>query len=238
MSAQSPYAASRSCSDGIARSSGCAWMPPAWKATTARTASDPTASQWPARGPTMPADPVPRPTESTLRAGNRIARPAGRSPSAAANSPNRRLFPLPGSPRTTATTGRPRRNASRHRSRSAATSRWRPAKVTATPPGYDKHPYGWVCRFCADELDRYYLLLMGLRGGTIAKLFAEDARSDAVPMRENEARARAGAADAALVYARSRRGRVPLVGGPDGCWNTRSPGLDLEGELQTRDHST
>jgi hypothetical protein len=47
-----------------------------------------------------------------------------------------------------------------------------------------------VCRFCADELDRYYLLLMGLRGGTIAKLFAEDVDAGQVPMRETLLRLR------------------------------------------------
>jgi len=54
----------------------------------------------------------------------------------------------------------------------------------------DKHPYGWVCRFCADELDRYYLLMMGLRGGTSEKLFAEDMAAGQVPMRETILRSR------------------------------------------------
>ncbi len=45
----------------------------------------------------------------------------------------------------------------------------------------EKHPYGWVCHFCADELDRYYLLMIGLRGGTVESAFAQDVAADAVP---------------------------------------------------------
>lgn len=45
----------------------------------------------------------------------------------------------------------------------------------------DKHPYGWVCGVCADELDRYYVLLLGLRGGTVAARFAEDLAAGRVP---------------------------------------------------------
>lgn len=48
----------------------------------------------------------------------------------------------------------------------------------------DKHPYGWVCGHCADDLDRYYVLIMGLRGGTVAKLFAEDVAAGRIPMQE------------------------------------------------------
>jgi hypothetical protein len=44
-----------------------------------------------------------------------------------------------------------------------------------------KHPYGWVCGVCADELDRYYILLLGLRGGTVAERFGEDLAAGRVP---------------------------------------------------------
>src|SRR5215510_7334059 len=44
-----------------------------------------------------------------------------------------------------------------------------------------KYPYGWVCGRCAKELDTYYLVLMGLRGGDAASLYAEDVRLGAVP---------------------------------------------------------
>lgn len=45
----------------------------------------------------------------------------------------------------------------------------------------DRHPYGWVCGVCADELDRYYILLLGLRGGTVEQRFAEDLVAGCVP---------------------------------------------------------
>jgi hypothetical protein len=48
----------------------------------------------------------------------------------------------------------------------------------------DKHPYGWVCRNCADELDRYYVLLMGLRGGSVETLFTRDLANGQVPMHQ------------------------------------------------------
>jgi hypothetical protein len=44
-----------------------------------------------------------------------------------------------------------------------------------------KHPYGWVCGVCADELDRYYVILLGLRGGTVGERFAEDLAAGRVP---------------------------------------------------------
>jgi hypothetical protein len=45
----------------------------------------------------------------------------------------------------------------------------------------NKHPYGWVCGVCADGLDRYYVLLLGLRGGTVEERFAEDLAAGRVP---------------------------------------------------------
>lgn len=47
----------------------------------------------------------------------------------------------------------------------------------------DKDLYGWVCAVCADELDLYYRFWLGLRGGTVAQLFAEDVAADQVPSR-------------------------------------------------------
>jgi hypothetical protein len=38
-----------------------------------------------------------------------------------------------------------------------------------------------VCRVCADELDRHYLILGGLYGGTVAKLFHQDRKANRVP---------------------------------------------------------
>jgi hypothetical protein len=45
----------------------------------------------------------------------------------------------------------------------------------------NKHPYGRVCGVCADELDRYYVLLLGLRGGTVEERFKEDLAAGRVP---------------------------------------------------------
>jgi len=44
-----------------------------------------------------------------------------------------------------------------------------------------KYPYGWMCGRCVKELDTYYLVLMGLRGGDVASLYAEDLRRGTVP---------------------------------------------------------
>jgi len=44
-----------------------------------------------------------------------------------------------------------------------------------------KYPYGWMCGRCVKELDTYYLVLMGLRGGDAASLYAEDVRLGTVP---------------------------------------------------------
>jgi hypothetical protein len=45
----------------------------------------------------------------------------------------------------------------------------------------EKHPYGWVCHFCADVLDCYYLVMIGLRGGTVESAFREDVAAGVVP---------------------------------------------------------
>lgn len=37
-----------------------------------------------------------------------------------------------------------------------------------------------VCAFCADELDRYYMILMGLRGGTLVNQFRKDVAAGTV----------------------------------------------------------
>jgi hypothetical protein len=60
-----------------------------------------------------------------------------------------------------------------------------------------KHPYGWVCAVCADELDRYYILLLGLRGGTVAERFAEDLAAGRVPQSTHSA-ARRGSPSATV----------------------------------------
>jgi len=44
-----------------------------------------------------------------------------------------------------------------------------------------KYPYGWMCGRCVKDLDTYYLVLMGLRGGDVPSLHAEDVRRGTVP---------------------------------------------------------
>ena len=45
-----------------------------------------------------------------------------------------------------------------------------------------KHPYGWACGQCARELDTYYTILSGMRGGDPHSLYAEDLRRGTVPV--------------------------------------------------------
>jgi hypothetical protein len=44
-----------------------------------------------------------------------------------------------------------------------------------------KYPYGWVCKVCADELDRYYVIMSGMVGGTHEGAYLADKRKGTVP---------------------------------------------------------
>ncbi|WP_371597190.1 hypothetical protein [Streptomyces sp. NBC_00564] len=47
----------------------------------------------------------------------------------------------------------------------------------------EKPVYGWVCARCARELDVYYLMLVGMKGGDPIQLYLADRAAGAVPPR-------------------------------------------------------
>ncbi len=45
----------------------------------------------------------------------------------------------------------------------------------------EKPLYGWVCARCADQLDRYYQIKLGMVGGNIVQAYVADKRAGKVP---------------------------------------------------------